>query len=371
MKQKDCSVDLQVCDLKPEDTGSYQCRTGDTESSACLKVNALPVIFTKELQSQQAEEGGSVTLHCELSKPGVPVEWRKGEVGLCLCAKYNIIQEGHSARLVIQNLDPEDSGSYTCDSGDRKTTAHLSVKEKKYSLCCCETKFPRVLIVVWGHNSALKRFHYLTSPNLYRSYLALPVYFKTRLQNLEWDAGEIAILRCEITKPGASVVWSRGDRVLESNNKYQLKQEGAIVKLIIYSLQGADSGEYICDTGYQKTTSVLTVQEVEVTIVKVLNSCSVHEGEDVHFECHLSHDDAREVQWKLADVPLQNNEMNLIRAQGKVHSLTLRGVTQADSGTVTFTVGHHTSTASLTVRGKGQNLFYTLPGYIRPIYIYT
>ncbi|XP_029581200.1 obscurin isoform X8 [Salmo trutta] len=308
MKQKDCSVELQVCDLKPEDTGSYHCRTGDTESSAYLKVNALPVIFTKELQSQQAEEGGSVTLHCELSKPGVPVEWRKGEVGLCPCAKYETIQEGHSARLVIQNLDPEDSGSYTCDSGDRKTTAHLAVK-------------------------------------------ALPVYFKTRLQNLEWDAGEIAILRCEITKPGASVVWSRGDRVLESNNKYQLKQEGAIVKLIIYNLQGADSGEYICDTGYQKTSSMLTVQEVEVTIVKVLNSCSVHEGEDVHFECHLSHVDAKEVQWKLADVPLQNNEMNLIRAQGKVHSLTLRGVTQADSGTVTFTVGHHTSTASLTVRG--------------------
>eukprot|EP00063_Salmo_salar_P071847 XP_014046682.1 PREDICTED: obscurin-like isoform X2 [Salmo salar] len=308
MKQKDCSVELQVCDLKPEDTGTYHCRTGDTESSAYLKVNAPPVIFTKELQSQQAEEGGSVTLHCELSKPGLPVEWRKGEVGLCPCAKYEIIQEGHRARLVIQNLDPEDSGSYTCDSGDRKTTAHLAVK-------------------------------------------ALPVYFKTRLQNLEWDAGEIAILRCEITKPGASVVWSRGDRVLESNNKYQLKQEGAIVKLIIYSLQGADSGEYICDTGYQKTSSMLTVQEVEVTIVKVLNSCSVHEGEDVHFECHLSHVDAKEVQWKLADVPLQNNEMNLIRARGKVHSLTLRGVTQADSGTVTFTVGHHTSTASLTVRG--------------------
>ncbi|XP_029561107.1 obscurin isoform X18 [Salmo trutta] len=308
MKQKDCSVKLQICDLKPEDTGNYHCSTGDLESSAYLKVNALPVIFTKDLQSQEAEEGGSVTLHCELSKPGVPVEWTKGEVGLCPCAKYEIVQEGHSARLVIHSLDSEDSGSYTCDSGDRKTTANLSVK-------------------------------------------ALPVYFKTRLQNLEWDAGEIAILRCEITNPGASVVWSRGDRVLESNNKYQLKQEGAIVKLIIYNLQGADSGEYICDTGYQKTSSMLTVQELEVTIVKVLNSCSVREGEDVHFECHLSHEDAKGVQWKLADVPLQNNEMNLIRSQGKVHSLTLRGVTQADSATVAFTVGHHTSTASLTVRG--------------------
>ncbi|XP_052332726.1 obscurin-like isoform X14 [Oncorhynchus keta] len=308
MKQEDCSVKLQICDLKPEDTGNYHCSTGDLESSAYLKVNALPVIFTKDLQSQEAEEGGSVTLHCELSKPGVPVEWTKGEVGLCPCAKYEIVQEGHSARLVIHSLDPEDSGSYTCDSGDRKTTANLSVK-------------------------------------------ALPVYFKTQLQNLEWDAGEIAILRCEITNPGASVVWSRGDRVLESNNKYQLKQEGVIVKLIIYNLQGADSGEYICDTGYQKTSSMLTVQELEVTIVKVLNSCSVREGEDVHFECHLSHEDAKEVQWKLADVPLQNNEMNLIRSQGKVHSLTLRGVTQADSATVAFTVGHHTSTASLTVGG--------------------
>ncbi|XP_055722117.1 obscurin-like isoform X1 [Salvelinus fontinalis] len=308
MKQKDCSVKLQICNLKPEDTGNYHCSTGDLESSAYLKVNALPVIFTKDLQSQEAEEGGSVTLHCELSKPGVPVEWTKGEVGLCPCAKYEIVQEGHSARLVIHSLDPEDSGSYTCDSGDRKTTANLSVK-------------------------------------------ALPVYFKTPLQNLEWDAGEIAILRCEITNPVASVVWSRGDSVLESNNKYQLKQEGAIVKLIIYNLQGADSGEYICDTGYQKTSSMLTVQELEVTIVKVLNSCSVREGEDVHFECHLSHEDAKEVQWKLADVPLQNNEMNLIRSQGKVHSLTLRGVTQADSATVAFTVGHHTSTASLTVRG--------------------
>ncbi|XP_031665695.1 obscurin isoform X3 [Oncorhynchus kisutch] len=308
MKQEDCSVKLQICDLKPEDTGNYHCSTGDLESSAYLKVNAFPVVFTKDLQSQEAEEGGSVTLHCELSKPGVPVEWTKGEVGLCPCAKYEIVQEGHSARLVIHSLDPEDSGSYTCDSGDRKTTANLSVK-------------------------------------------ALPVYFKTRLQDLEWDAGEIAILRCEITNPGASVVWSRGDRVLESNNKYQLKQEGAIVKLIIYNLQGADSGEYICDTGYQKTSSMLTVQELEVTIVKVLNSCSVREGEDVHFECHLSHEDAKEVQWKLADVPLQNNEMNLICSQGKVHSLTLRGVTQADSATVAFTVGHHTSTASLTVGG--------------------
>lgn len=92
--------------------------------------------------------------------------------------------------------------------------------------------------------------------------------------------------------------------------------------------------------------------EVVVNIVKFLESCVVHEGEDVHFECMVSHAEAPLAQWKLQDVPLQNNEMNLIKTEGRVHSLTLRGVTKADSGTVTFSVGNHTSTASLTVRGK-------------------
>lgn len=78
----------------------------------------------------------------------------------------------------------------------------------------------------------------------------------------------------------------------------------------------------------------------------------VNEGEDVRFECQVSHDEAPLVQWKLQDVPLQDNEMNVIKSEGRLHSLTLRGVTEADSGTVTFTVGNHTSTASLTVKGK-------------------
>lgn len=78
----------------------------------------------------------------------------------------------------------------------------------------------------------------------------------------------------------------------------------------------------------------------------------VNEGEDVRFECLVSRDEAPLVQWKLQDVPLQDNEMNVIKSEGRLHSLTLRGVTKADSGTVTFTVGNHTSTASLTVKGK-------------------
>lgn len=56
------------------------------------------------------------------------------------------------------------------------------------------------------------------------------------------------------------MIWRCGDRVLASSSKYQLKQEGTVVELVIFKLQGADSGEYSCDTGSQRTSAVLTVQ---------------------------------------------------------------------------------------------------------------
>ncbi|XP_069548289.1 obscurin isoform X17 [Brachyistius frenatus] len=313
MKQIGLSYELQILDLRPEDTGSYSCCSEDTQSSASLVVNAIPVVFTRELGSQTADEGDSVSLHCELSKPSVPLEWRKGELGLCPCAKYEIRQTGHLATLVIHDVDPEDSGSYTCDTGDHQSTAHLAVK-------------------------------------------AQPVLFKTQLQNIERQAGESANLRCETTNPGAIVVWKCGNMVLTSSSKYHLKQEGTVFELVIYKLQGSDSGEYSCDTGCQKTSAVLTVKDVNVNILKFLESCVVYEGEDVHFECLVSHEETPQAQWKLQDVPLQDNAMNLIKIEGRVHSLTLRGVTTADSGTVTFTVGNNTSTASLTVRAKPINI---------------
>lgn len=82
----------------------------------------------KELESQTVDEGDSVSLHCELSKLAVPLEWRKGELCLCPCAKYDIRQTGNQATLVIHDIDPEDSGSYTCDTGERQSTAHIAVK---------------------------------------------------------------------------------------------------------------------------------------------------------------------------------------------------------------------------------------------------
>lgn len=89
---------------------------------------ALPAIFTQALKNQAAVEGESITFQCELSKADIPVEWRRGEIGLCPCAKYELKQDGHRAQLVIHDLEHEDSGDYICDTGERQSIAYLKVK---------------------------------------------------------------------------------------------------------------------------------------------------------------------------------------------------------------------------------------------------
>ncbi|XP_060900885.1 obscurin isoform X2 [Labrus mixtus] len=307
MKQQASMNELLISKVVPDDSGDYSCVYGDQKTTASLKVKAQPVTFKQKLESQEAEEGASITLHCELSKPGVSVEWKKGTQVLKSGEKYQMKQQASMNELLISKVVPDDSGDYSCVCGDQKTTASLKVK-------------------------------------------AQPVTFKQKLESQEAEEGASITLRCELSKPGVSVEWKKGTQVLKSGEKYQMKQQASMNELLISKVVPDDSGDYSCIYGDQKTTASLKVKEVEVSIEKFLESCVVYEGEDVHFQCVVSHEEAPMAQWKLQDVPLQNNEMNLIKTKGCVHSLTLRGVTTADSGTVTFTVGNNTSTASLTIR---------------------
>ncbi|KAI1901977.1 hypothetical protein AGOR_G00039980 [Albula goreensis] len=359
MKQKDTSVELKICDLKPEDSGDYSCIIGDKQSTAHVKVNALPVTFIQELEDQESEEGGSVMLCGELSKPGAPVEWRKRGVVLQSGDKYEIRQKGTLVELVVHNLKVEDMGNYICDAGEKTSVASLKVnalpvtfkqelqnqeaEEGDSVTLHCELSKPGAP-VEWrkGGMDLCPCAKYEMSREGCKA--------QTQLTNLEEEAGGTATLLCEITKPGALVTWKKGNKALESSDKYQVKQEGAMVELVIYKLCGADSGEYTCDTGDQKCSAIVTVQERDVIIIKGLESCMVHEDEDALFQCLVSHENAPQVQWILQGVPLQSNEMNEIRVEGREHTLILRSVTQQDSGTVAFSMGTHTSTAHLMVR---------------------
>ena len=91
---------------------------------------ALPVTFNKEVESVVVKEGGRAVFCCELSKPGAPVDWRKGRVVLKPGDKYEMKQEGPYTKLIICNAEEDDAGKYTCKSQDSQSTAELIVKGK-------------------------------------------------------------------------------------------------------------------------------------------------------------------------------------------------------------------------------------------------
>ena len=71
-----------------------------------------------------------MTLSCELSKPGLAVEWRKEEERLKNNFKYQIKNRNSIMELTIKNSQLEDSGLYSCVYGDAKTTANVTITRK-------------------------------------------------------------------------------------------------------------------------------------------------------------------------------------------------------------------------------------------------
>lgn len=108
---------------------------------------ALPVLFKHWLKNEEVEEGCTAALRCELTKPGAPVEWRKGDVVLRPSNKYELRQEGTFVELFIYDVGLQDAGEYTCDSGDQQTTAALQVKGEMVAMLSFCTGTTQLLLV--------------------------------------------------------------------------------------------------------------------------------------------------------------------------------------------------------------------------------
>lgn len=88
---------------------------------------AIPITFVQQLKNLQAEEGSSVILRCEMSKPGIPVEWRKGHELLKNGVKHQMRKRETTLELFIWKPAPEDSGVYSCVCADQITSATVKI----------------------------------------------------------------------------------------------------------------------------------------------------------------------------------------------------------------------------------------------------
>ncbi|KAM9459444.1 obscurin-like isoform 8-T8 [Salvelinus alpinus] len=308
IKQKDACCELQIKHLKVEDSGEYSCECGNQRTTATINVNALPVTFKHKLESQKAEEGGSVTLHCELSKPGVPVEWRKGTQVLKSGEKYQMKQKESVSDLLISKVVPEDSGDYSCVCGEQKTTASLKIK-------------------------------------------AQPVTFKHKLESQKAEEGGSVTLHCELSKPGVPVEWRKGTQVLKSGEKYQMKQKESVSDLLISKVVPEDSGDYSCVCGEQKTTASLKIKAQPVTFKHKLESQKAEEGGSVTLHCELSKPGVP-VEWRKGTQVLKSGEKYQMKQKESVSDLLISKVVPEDSGDYSCVCGEQKTTASLKIKAQ-------------------
>lgn len=75
-------------------------------------------------------------------------------------------------------------------------------------------------------------------------------------------------------------------------------------------------------------------------------------GQDAVFEVELSQSGITNAEWWLGDNLLQNNDLNQMSCQGRVHRLALKMVTTDESGDIAFILGEERSVACLVVEEK-------------------
>ncbi|XP_032427406.1 obscurin isoform X11 [Xiphophorus hellerii] len=306
MKQEGSILYLHIKDLKPEDSGSYSCQAGNAETSAIVSVKETTPFFKKELRSLEAEEGGAAFLQCELSKPGLSVQWKKNKLPLRASRKYEIKQDGCLFQLHINDLKPEDSGSYSCQAGNTETTSNVTVRE-------------------------------------------LPAFFKKNLQNIKADEGDTASLFCEVSKSEVSVQWKKNNVPLRANRKYEMKQEGCLFQLYINDVKPEDSGSYSCQAGPAETTATLSVKELPVFFIKELQNMNAEVGEMISLCCELSKPGVS-VLWKKNKLPLRASMKHEMKQNGCLYQLNIKDLKLEDSGSYTCQAGSAESTANVAVK---------------------
>lgn len=94
------------------------------------------------------------------------------------------------------------------------------------------------------------------------------------------------------------------------------------------------------------------ISSARVRILRELCDVTVTTGQDAVFEVQLSHSGVTTGEWWLGDNLLQNNDLNQMSSEGRVHRLTLKMVSTDESGDVAFVVGEEKSVACLLVQEK-------------------
>uniref|UniRef100_A0A8D0V8T8 Hemicentin-1 n=1 Tax=Sus scrofa TaxID=9823 RepID=A0A8D0V8T8_PIG len=341
---------LQIAFAQPGDAGQYTCMAanvaGSSSTSTKLIVHVPPRIQSTEVH-YTVNENSQAVLPCVAD--GIPtpsINWKKDNVLLAnLLGKYTVEPYGE---LILENVVPEDSGTYTCiannAAGEDTHTVTLTVhvlptftelpgdvslnKGEQLRLNCKATGIPLPKLT-WTFNNNIIPAHFdrlnghselviermskedsgtyvCTAENSVGFVKAIgfvhvkepPVFKGDYPSNWIEPLGGNAVLNCEVKgDPAPTIQWSRKGMDIEISHRIRQLGNGS---LAIYGTVNEDAGDYTCvatnEAGVVERSMSLTLQSPPAITLEPVETV-INVGGKVVLNCQATGEPHPTITW--------------------------------------------------------------------------
>ncbi|XP_030135337.4 hemicentin-1 [Taeniopygia guttata] len=362
---------LQILFVQPGDSGRYTCTAanpaGSSTSSTELAVHVPPRIRSTDTQYTVTESSQALLSCVAEGIPAPTINWRKDNMLLGdTVGKYQTVPGGD---LILDNVVPEDSGSYTCiatnAAGEDTHTVTLTVhvlpafielpgdvaltKGEQLKLTCKATGVP-VPRITWTFNNNIIPAQYddvnghselliervskedsgtyvCSAENTVGSIKAIgfvyvkepPVfkgdYHSSRIEPL----GGNAMLNCEVRgDPPPTIQWNRKGVGVQISNRIRQLVNGS---LAIYGTVNEDAGDYKCvatnDVGVVERSLTLTLQSPPVITVEPVGTV-LEAGATAVLDCQAGGEPPPAISWSRQGQPVLGDDRVTLLPNGSL-----------------------------------------------------
>ncbi|XP_062919297.1 immunoglobulin superfamily member 22-like [Mobula hypostoma] len=309
---------LKIKDVRPSDIGEYSFSAGDIVSSSELQIDRLPIQFPSPLKNVCVKEKGKARLECELSCKNVRIKWLKNGKEIPRSPKYNMINEGRRAELIIDDAELDDDGEYT-------VVATQSDDEREYT--CSSTL------------KVVDRF----------------ATVKSGMSDVHAQSGQPAEFCVVLNDEKVDGVWLKDGKPVTDMKNIQIVKQGAVHKLIINNVDDDSEGKYTFKAKGAESEATLSIADPPIIDADILaalakDPITVKAGHTATIKIPFKGKPFPKITWTKDGVEVCEDQRTEIEKSPTQTVLVLNRCIREDSGNVTLKLKSDCGSASANLQ---------------------